>query len=361
MVLTNFPSDSLLDLPPWSAQRKASFRFELADRVSGLKLGDITPIRTATLSHNTTRLVKRQLTIALGVTDTTNINPVSDMVSVFMTFPSGAEYPLGKYIFTDASYQLFTSGRLSNMVLNDFMYLVNQQIEKGFSALTLVGTVSTQIGSTISNCVSRLVEDLPIQVKIEASPFLTVQTWAPGATKGSIFEEIALTGDYFSPWFDNDGFMKWIRSFDPALVVPDFDWDAGNQVTRANLLSTSNVLTAPNRFVVISNNPIDPNIPTFGSANVPVTAPNSIQNRGFVIPKIVDMQALDTLQCNAIAANLVQRQTIFETMNVVTAADPRHDSYNVVHWQGDLWLELAWDLPLKEGAAMGHTLRKSYR
>jgi hypothetical protein len=362
VTLTNFPYDPILDLAPWVGQRQASFRFDLVNRVSGIRLGEVHPLRSATLTHDTSAVIKRKLTAAFGVADTAAINPITDMISVTMTFPNGQEYPLGEYVFSDSTYQLFTSGQLSNMVLNDKMFIVDQQIEKAFSARDDTRPTFFFNGTDISVCLEQVLADQPINFKIEETDdFASTDSWAAGTTRGQIIEALCLSGGYFSPWFGNDGVLHFIKAFNPALKVPDFDWDAGSQVLRSAITQASNVLTAPNRFIVISNAPADRNTPTYGSADVPVNAPHSIENRGFVIPLVTDLQALTGVQCTAIANNLVQRQAIFQTTTITTAPDPRHDSYNVIQWQGDLWLELGWSMTLIEGSPMSHTLRKAYK
>jgi hypothetical protein len=360
-TLTNFPYDPLLDLAPWVGQRQASYRFDLVNRVSGIKQDELTPIQGATLSHNTAQIIKRTLNMVLGADETARINPIQDEVHPFMVFPNGQEYPLGQYIFTAASYQIFTSGELSNVVLNDKMYIVDQQIETAFTTKNPSGSGSYAQGSGVPHCLQRLLFDLAIHYQAEPSKFSSTDSWSAGARRGSIIETLALTGDYFSPWFDNNGVLQFIRAFNPATKIPDLDWDEGNQVMRAQILRSSDILNAPNRFIVISNAPSDRQDPTFGIADVPVNAPHSIENRGFVIPYVVDLQALTKEQCAAIAANLAQRQTVFETTSITTAPDPRHDGYNVIKWRGELWLELAWTMALSEGAPMTHTIRKAYR
>jgi hypothetical protein len=369
MALTNFPYDPLLDLAPWVGQRQCTYRFDLTNGTSGENKGEITPIRGASLSHDTGSTIKRQLTIGLGIRDTALIDPVQDRVTVTMVFPNGQEYPLGRYMFTDESDQLFTSGELANVVLNDEMYLVDQAITQGFdgntTSLSSTSPASTPFetaaGFSITSTVSALFSTLPVRILIEASPFTTTQSWGIGTRRGSIVEDLALTGDYFSPFFGNDTYMHWVRSFNPANTIPDFDWDAGNQVMRASILRSTNILNAPNRFIVISNAPTNKNEPTFAVADVPPNAPHSFEKRGFIIADVRDVSSLTTAQCSAIAQNLVQRQMIFETTTITTAPDPRHDSYNVVKWQDSLWLELAWTMELTEGAPMSHTLRRSYR
>ena len=374
-MLTNFPYDPLLDLAPWVGQRQATYKFRRVNAVTGKDEGEIHPIRTnPTLSHDTTLTIKRTLQLNLGVEDTAAVNVLQDRILPYMVFPNGTEYPLGRYVFTQQSAQVFTSGELSNIVLNDEMYVLDQQITEGLDASSLAlsltpgvpafsgfGTAQVNRGSAISRVLAVILEDFDIHSEVEASPFVINQAWGAGANRGQIIETMALAGDYFSPWFDNNGVMQFIRAFNPATKIPDFDWDAGNQVLRADIVRQNDVFNAPNRFVVISNSSATPDTAVFGQADVSPNAPNSFENRGFYVPSVVDVQALSSAQAQAMAENLAERNTIFETTTLTTAPDPRHDSYNVINWQGNLWLELGWEMTLAEGAPMTHTLRRAYR
>lgn len=348
--LTTFGHDPLLDLDPWVGQRQASFRFNLVDGVTGENLGEIHPIRSASLTHDTTRTIKRQLSLELGVTDTAAVNPLRDRVLVYMTFPNGTEYPLGRYMFTDASRELWTSGRLGSMALNDEMFLVDQQIELGIDG----------VGKSLTSIVSEVLAGLPVILDMEPSPFTSTEAWPIGANRGSILESVSVSGDYFSPWFGNDGKLHIIRTFDPAVKYPDFDWDTGNQVMRESIVETDDLLTAPNRFIVTSNASDDPSTVVSSIVDVPPTAPHSIANRGFALVETVDLQLADQSQTDSVATGIANRFTVFERVSLSTVPDPRHDSYNVIRWQGDLWLELAWGMSLVEGGAMSHLLRKAY-
>lgn len=349
--LTLLPYDPLLDLAPWVGQRQCTFRFDLTDGITGENLGTITPLRDASLTHDTTRTIKRQLSLSLGSADTAAINTVRDRVSVWMVFPNGQEYPLGKYMFTDSTRQVFTSGKLGQMALNDEMFLVDQSVPFGVNGGL----------NSVTAVMEDVLEELPIQFILDASPYITGQSWGIGTGRGQILEALAVTGDFFSPWFNNQGLLRCIRSFDPASKIPEFDWDTGDQVIREGIVETDDLLTAPNTFVVISNNA--PNLlePIVGRASVPPTAPHSVVNRGFEILQQEDVQMVTPAQAFAVATNLANRQTIFERVSLSTAPDPRHDSYNVIRWQSELWLELAWSMALTEGGAMNHLLRKAYR
>ena len=349
MVLTTLPQTPLLDLQPWVGQRGATYQFRRVNGVSGENLGLITPIRNATLSHDTTRIIKRQLTLNLGAADVAAINPLSDRILVSMTLGDGSVWPLGRYMFTDMTKVKFTSGELANVVLNDEMFLVDQPITAGYDAS----------GKTAIFAYGQLLEGLPVTLKAEAAGFTMSQAWTVGTNRGSIMDAIAVAGDYFSPWFGNDSLIHLIRSFNPASQIPQFDWDSGNQVMRESISESSNILVAPNRFVVISNTQAN-STPVVGITDVPANAPNSFTNRGFYILSVKTLQVSDGGQAQAVSAGLANRGTVFETVTLNTAPDPRHDSYDVIHWQGSLWLELAWSMRLVEGGEMSHTLRKGY-
>lgn len=357
-LLTTFPHDPLLDLEPWVGQRQCTFRFDRSNRVTGEKLGQINPIRGATLTHDTTRTIKRQLNLSLGVADTATIDAVSDRISLFMVFPNGQEYPLGNYMFTDASRQVYrstpagshTAGGLANVTLNDEMFLVDQQITAGISA----------VNAGVTAAIIDTLDGLPVTFTLEPSPYQSTESWGIGIGRGQILESLSISGDYFSPWFGNDGKMHFIRTFDPATAIPDFDFDAHKKVIREPILETDDLLTAPNRFVVISNAPTDASVQVVGIYDVPPNAPHSIVNRGFVIAQVDDRQIADASQATSVARGLGIRGTVFERVGLTTPPDPRHDSYNVIRWQGDLWLELAWGMNLSAGGAMSHLLRKSY-
>jgi hypothetical protein len=318
--------------------------------VTGENLGEIHPLRSASLTHDTTRTIKRQLNLQLGVADTAAMNPVSDRIDVFMVGHNGTSWPLGRYMFTDQTKEVFTSGDLSNVVLNDEMFLVDQEITTGING----------IGESVAEVIQLTLSGLPIGYTLEPSPFTCASAWGIGTNRGTILDSLAVSGDYFSPWFGNDGRMHVIRTFNPANAVPDFDFDGSNKVLREGISETSDLLTAPNRFIVISNSAVDASSQVVAIADVAQTAPHSQLNRGFVVAETNDLQLSDANQASAVAQGFVNRQTIFERVNLTTALDPRHDSYNVIVWQGGLWLELAWSMTLTAGGGMNHLLRKAY-
>lgn len=350
--LTTIARDPLLDLDPWVGQRSCTFRFYVTDAVSKLRLGTVTPTRGASLTHDTGRTIKRQLQLALGTADSASINPSTDRIDPYMVFASGAEYPLGRYMFNISSYQQFTSGNLASTTLSDEMFLVDQQIRKGFDSTNL----------SVVTAIKTLLHGLPVEYQIEPSLFVNNKgSWSIGANRGQIIEALALAGGYFSPWFNNHGIMRMIRSFNPMESMADIDFDIGKKVLRSSIIHTDDLLTAPNVIIVVANSSSTPDKPVTAIAEIPVTAPNSIANRGFEIPLIVNLQLTSVEQAQAAANGIAQRSQIAERVTITTPPDPRHDSYNVIHWQDENWLELSWSMALVEGGTMNHLLRKAYR
>jgi|RhiMetdeSRZDD1v2_1073273.scaffolds.fasta_scaffold00494_48 hypothetical protein len=354
MTLTTLPFDDLLDVAPHVGQRVATFAWQLVDGVTDQVLGDLRPILDAppVISHDTSQAIKRTIqSIRFGVEDTAAINALTDRIRPYMVI-GGVSWPLGRFMFTDDSEFVSTGGDTSNDVLVDEMFIVDQQIDRGFA------TLDTATGTVVD-----LISGLPLVTpfNIAASPYAAQGGWSAGTRRAQILDELAVQGDYFTAWMNNLGQFSMIRTFDPAVVVPQFDWDVGGKVLRDFPIRTSDVLSAPNRFVVISNSESAGDIPIVGTYDVPPSAPHSIANRGFVIPDVRDVQLADPTQANAAARNIGMRQTIFERFDITTAPDPRHDSYDTVHWLGVNWLELFWSITCVEGAPMRHIIRRSYQ
>lgn len=342
---------AVLDIGTGIGQRSATWRFDLVDAVSGENLGQVTPIRDgATITHDTTRTIKRDLRVSFGVADTAAINPLTDRISPVMLV-DGQDWPLGRFMFTDETDLISTGGTLGDMALVDEMFIIDQQRSAAFSS-TLSATAA----------VLDLLQGLPlVGAEVEPSPYPAVGAWAPGTTGGQILDALAAQGDYMTPWMANSGRFRMIRTVDPDTAVPTLDFDRGNRVIGDTITGTSDILRAPNRFVVTSNSGDAASTPIVGTYDVPPSAPYSIAQRGFVIPQVLTLQLANAAQAAAVARNLGIRQSVFRRTQLSTPPDPRHDSYDVIRWRGVNWLELGWTMVLQEGAAMTHILRRSFQ
>lgn len=349
-----------LDLLDYVGQRTATYRFDLVNNKTGYRrevhpLSDTTPM----LTHDISRTITRQLNnLTFIVPDANFIDVITTRIEPFMIL-EGVEYPLGRYMCNNNTMQLFTAGDWSSGTLYDEGFIVDQKLSESFSDSAFIA-VGTPTSPRVRQVILKLLESLPIVVDIEPTPFYTNAGWPAGTSRGFVVEQLAIDGDYLSPWFSHNYHMKFIRSFDPATATVSLDLDVGNRVLRDRIFKTNDLIDAPNVFVVIGNGTEAQETDIIGRYEVPSSAPHSIANRGFESPYVENRQVETEEQAKAIATNIGQRATVFERIELYTPPDPRHDGYDVLRWQGDNWLEIAWSLPLQEGAAMQHIARKAY-
>lgn len=354
--MASAPPGDLLDLPAWAGQRTATFRFDLVDGRLGVRKGPLTPLRssTPTLQHDTTATISRRVNgVTLGVDDAARVQPLTDRVEITMVVagPPAVAYPLGRYMIADAVDLVTTAGTTVALTLFDEMFIVDQQLPSAFDAG----------GQLVDLAVRRLLDGLPIaEPLIDATEQTSTNAWTPGTSRGGALNDLATLGGYFKPWFDHAGRLRLMRAFEPAGRAPTIDLDASRRVIRNSISRTTELLTAPNRFVVVSNDPGSTAAPVVGTYDVPASAPHSITQRGFVIPAVVEAQLLSPQDAAVYARTLGIQQTVYDVVELSTLPDPRHDGYDVVRFDGQLWLEVAWELPMAPGAQMKHTLRRAY-
>lgn len=353
MVYTTNPFNDFLDFGPARGQRVERYTFQHINGVTGQLLGYVHPTKDQppVLTHDTTSSIKRRLTFNLAQFETPTVDAIQDRILPFMTV-GGVTYPLGRYMFTAPIVTLTSGGHLGQFTLVDEGFIIDQQLESAFTSKTFVDAAIRKLLAT---------GNFTFDVSIEATDLLATGSFNAGQTRGQALDTYATQGDYMPYWMSHANVFTMVRTFDPADAIPDFDFDTSGKVRRNSISQTTDTLDAPNRFIVISNTGDQVTAPIVGIYDVPATAPFSIQKRGFVIPKIVDLQITDQPQAKAMARNLGIRKTVFERITVDTANDPRHDSYDVIHFLGDNWLELTWTMNLIPGGVMTHTMRKSYK
>jgi hypothetical protein len=352
--LLKTPVNQRLDGRPFIGQRTATFRFDIVDSVTGFRRV-VNPIISgnAGINHDTRRTIKRMITgLHLGVADTEVFSSITSRLEPFMVI-GGEDFPLGRYVPSDYAQIRLSRGNQSVSSFYDEGFIIDQQTSTSFGALSATGEV-------VSSTLQRFLENYPVSFNIELTDFTTLGSWSAGTRGGFILDQLALDGDYLSPWFDNSSVLQLIRTFNPAGNLPTFDYDNGISVLIEGIVETNNLINAPNRFIVIGNGADSLGGEIVGQADVPTTAPHSIANRGFVIADVSNRQVRTSAQAAAVAAALVQRQALIEETELSTLQDPRHDSYDIIHWREENWLEVAWTLPFTIGSPMTHVIQRTY-
>lgn len=349
-----------LDLVPGIGQRTEAFAFRAFDAGSGAVLGEVHPARdaTVTLDQSSGTVITRALALEFDEATSAQLNPTTTRIEPYMIL-AGVEYPLGHYLFTDPIRQDYAPyddepddvrSTLSS-ALGDRMSIVDTELENAFEGA----------GAGAADVIRALVAPLPFTAEVDDSPSPIVNAWSAGTSRVNVLGTTGELGDYLSPWFDHHGVLQARRRFEPALVLPDFDWDANNVVHRGSITRADALAYTPNRIVVVGNGDTAESAPVVAWCDVPSTAPHSALNIGFVRPHVVQAQVSGVAQAQALADNLCLRQSVSETIQLTTVLDPRHEAHQVIRFEGELWLELAWSMELVAGGAMRHTLQRAYR
>lgn len=362
-------TDDVFTLPLWWGQRQHTYEFRLVDGRTGLDRGAITPMRDSppSLNHDATATISRRVSgLMLGAEDAERIRPLTDRVEITMVvaWPGGTgRWPLGRYVIADDVQALYSQGTIRPVTLLDEMLIVDQELEAGYDAL----------GLPVDLAVARLLDGLPVgELVADGTDQISTNGWSAGSARGTALTELATIGGYLKPWFTHHGALRMLRAFEPATVQPAIDLDDPPRVVRDSIAVTSELPDAPNRWRVISNDlggdidtadtdeeVADP-APVVGVYDVPSSAPHSIAQRGFVIPTTVDAQVRTAEQAYVYARTLAVQSRTYQQVDLVTPADPRHDGWDVVKFDGLLWLETGWSMSLSPGGDMRHTLRRAY-
>lgn len=359
-LLTTAAANTLLDLPPWQGQRSSTFSFEVVDGVTGEHKGWFHPLRNKApkITHDTTRTITRSLELTFTPSDTLRFNVFSDRVLPAMNLSDGTTWPLGRYMATDRTRIPRTSGEYASVQFVDEMFIIDQKLSSAFSPGVNSRGEPSSMG--VTTLIRLLLSSFNFDIDLELSPYGTISSWSLGTSRAKALKDLCTEGGYLNPWFDHNGTLRIIRSFDPGDRIPAIDFDTNNRAFRDSISYTDDLLNAANRFIVVSNSGLEDE-PRVGVYDVPDSAPYSALNRGFVIPEIIDLPTETASQSAAIARTIGQQMEIYERVELETPIDPRHDSYDVVRWNGVNWLEIGWQMDLVEGGSMSHTMRRIYR
>lgn len=343
------------------SQRGGSWRFDIVDqqliKVRELSVDRLSP---PTLSTDTSRSIKRSLSgvnLPPPVIDTVNV--ITDRVKVTMILDDGTEWPQGVFLFSDVSRAVVTAGMDVGMLsLLDQGLIVDQQSDT---------SISFTPGTLVTDAIATVLGGLPVQVIVATSPATINPTqeavsWPSGTSRMRIVNELAAMAGFHELYFDNDGVGQLGPMPNPD-TIQESQWmryPVGGRTYLGSVTRSTDILELPNRFVVVNNGATDAGIS--GRYDVPAEAAHSAANRGFVVAHVEQMQGIATDEDAAAAARSLARSWRFpyETVEFSSPPDPRHDHYDIVNFEGLLFLELSWSMSLQEGSAMRHVIRRTY-
>ena len=346
---------AMLDLEILSRAEKV--RFDLVDK-TGASLGAIHPVSAVTISNDGSASIKRSLSgFQLAADEYADVNPLSDRVKPYWCLSTGDEYPLGVFLFGEASTQRWSYGRSLTGSLVDQGLVLAQEISEslGFEA-----------GTTASAAIVRTFEAAGFytaEVATTAYTFgspLAYPAGKGGTTYAKILDELCQKAGYYPAYFDNDGTPRVRATATLADATPTLDYVDGGRITSGTIVESNDLLKAPNRFLVIDT------AATTGDVSyvydIPADAPHSYENRGFRITKTIEAPGVgDKAQAENVArAYYSSNPQAYETAVWSSPPDPRHDTFDIVNYRGVNYLELGWSIVCTPGGEHTHTASRVY-
>lgn len=351
--------DDLLDLKP--GIRVSTFRYLLLD-AANQPVGDIQVDVTEghpKITNNINRTIKRTMDQLVLPPDLTNdVDPLVHRVAPFMVLSNGSQFPLGVFLWADATQRRYSFGGISYGRMVDQGLIIDQPTEAGTgyapgtlltdaiaAEFTKAGLTTWDIDPTITGVVGAAI------------------AWPPGTLRSRICAELCNLAGAYSPFFSNAGLITVRRVDDLATSVPDLRYftDLRSRILEGTTTSGSDVLDAPNRYIVIDGSAADSPITAY--YDIPDSAPHSRARRGFVVATVINEDGLENQAAavaRARAAYNAGGAAALEHISFASPPDPRHDTFQVIEYDGISYREQEWAMELLDGTDMTHHLRRSY-
>lgn len=342
-------------------QRSSTFMFELLD--NGLNvIGEIDVVSPGvSIQNNINRKIKRTLSnFVLSPAVDRDINPITDRVRVSMIMEDETTWPLGVFLFSDTSVVPLTGTRGYRAgSLTDQSVILDQPTTRTYSF-----NPGSNIGASIQSMLQGLIPAYQVEVASIFVPGTEAMVWPAGTSRLDIVNDLCSAAGYYSLYFDNAG-VAIARSV-PDLAGVEATLRYGSidpneqRVYSGTITMRDDLLEAPNRYIVVSTGMNQQEV--VGFWDIPSTAPNSKENRGYVVATVINKQGIDSNAAATTAAK-AYGQSDYSTYSWATfdaAPDPRHDTFDVVAWEGVNYREQSWTLPCIEGGAHKHELRRIY-
>lgn len=353
-----FSTEDILNLTGGLRQRIDQFRFDVLDRAYNV-IGVVHPKRgdsAARIEMDTTRTLFRSMTnFELDANQQTHLNTEQDRIRPVVILQNGTEYPLGVYLFGDASRLRRGWGRDLSASLVDERFILNQAVGRnvGLTPGRNVIDFAVQIAQEVCACPMSMIP----------SSLTTAQPlgWRLADTRIKILEDLCQLAGYLPPYFDNAGTLIFrpvpVPPFSSA--IPPYDLDT--RIIKDSIVESDDLLHAPNRYIAVDSGATDSAIS--GRYDIVGSAPNSIANRGFPVVQTISLQGLTSVSAAISAAQAAAHSdpNQFSQVEFDGTLDPRHDQFEIVEFMGDLYREVGWSVEARAGAPMHHKLRRVFQ
>lgn len=337
--------------------RSHGWRFDVLD-THLVRVGELHPIEPGvSVENNINRDVKRTCEgLVIARTEAVSLNYFSNRLRPMWLEGDGTEYPMGVFLVADASTVRHSWGTTAELQLVDQGLILTMLLDRSISFPRDTPVRSAMLA------VLEMVNLPAYDVDTTDAVLGGVNTWAMGRDSWvRVLNDLAAVAGFNSGYFDNHGTYRLRRA--PAVhddTLPDFDYDYPPRVHADSIVESEATIESPNRYVIISTSG-NATTPVVGVWDVPADAPHSYEKRGYRVVSMAERQGLSLADATEAARTKgLQDSDTYQWASFAAAADPRHDTFNVVRWAGALWREQGWSLPLEMGAEHRHELRRTY-
>jgi hypothetical protein len=352
-------TDDLLDLVAADVyQRVDTYRFDLTDH-GGDVIGQLTPDFESAprMTNDTGRSVMRTIdNLQLPASETRHIDGIKDRCVVHMVLENGAEERLGEFLWGDDTHPVREWGHEHHSVLVDLLHPLTSKSGR---------TSGSKVGQ---NVVQRAVDHARLVVSavvIDAVPdpttLVTPLGWTPDDTYQAIINDHLKTVGYLPCYYDRHSRLQIRPVPDPAVSQATLFYGDAGRIERDSITESDDNLKAPNEFVAYDSSA--QGTPRIGRYRIPADAPHSVENRSYVWRHVEGIQGLASQAAADKAARAMatlDRESTYAWRTWTSAADPRHDTFDIIDFYGENYLEVRWTLELAPGGRMTHQARRVY-
>lgn len=347
------------------------FRYDLLDSNNQFKR-TLTNVLSASVTHDALADIKRRAKFT--IVDDGTIDFLSDRIKPYVLLdvpaspnvpgskPGVAEFPLGVFLLTTPPRKARADGSVIReveaydlgQVLRDDKVTDRYTVPAGTNYIKAVSDVLTSAGITMQNLA-------PTDKVLPAD-----RDWEPGTSKAQIVNDLLAAINYFSLWFDGDGYAVAQPYTNPASRPVDYVYrDDEESVILPEVEQALDLFDVPNRWVVYTSEADGVPLRSVYTNDNP-SSPTSTVRRGRVITAPpIQVEAPDQETLDAIARRIAFEQSqVYEKVQFETAIMPIHTHMDVLRFEfkalglSENYLETGWSFDLKVGARMKHTVRR---
>lgn len=351
----------LLDLVPGIGQRIETVRFDIVnpDRSVEFQVTNAEADQVPTISWDGDAAQQRTLNgLVIGPADAARINPIVHRLRPSWVLDTGDTFPLGLFLFSSNDSHVDSWGADLAGGLGDSNVILGQARE---------ATLSLPIGATIREAMLSIIDELGLSAYASVDPSDVLLSapisWQLGTTRGQILTDLCQAAAFYPPYWDNNAILRLRAVPNPlSAAVADltFTGDSGSRVIGGSIVTSSDLVKAPNRYIVRGSATNGAEVSAF--YDIPASAPHSKDAIGYIRAIVIDNSAVSDAAAAAASAHAAYATdfTTYDWVSFDTSPDPRADGYQVVSFLGTNYRAQSWSLPCTPGGPMSWKCRRVY-